>query len=126
MRDLIDGPRKIFLQIQPIVVVPQKSCSDKSFPYFPVCGLNTDIYSVNFRTQSIYGKIRTRENSVFGHFSYNEDISGQLFLLLKTLLEKSVPAFENISKMEKKYLVMEEIIFNKRLLGKSIFIKLKY
>ena len=31
-----------------------------SDPYFPVFGLNTKIYSVNFYIQSEYGKIRTR------------------------------------------------------------------
>ena len=38
-------------------------------PYFPVFGLNTEIYSVNLRIQSKYRKIRTRKYSVFGHFS---------------------------------------------------------
>ena len=37
--------------------------------YFPVSGLNTEIYGVNLRIQSKYGKIRTRKNSVFEHFS---------------------------------------------------------
>ena len=37
--------------------------------YFPVFGLNTEIYGVNFRIQSQYRKIATRKNSVFGHFS---------------------------------------------------------
>ena len=40
-----------------------------SGPYFPVFGLNKKIYSVNLRIQSGYRKIRTRKNSVFGHFS---------------------------------------------------------
>ena len=40
-----------------------------SDPYFPVFGLNTEIYSVNHRIQSEYRKIRTRKNAVFGHFS---------------------------------------------------------
>ena len=40
-----------------------------SGPYFPVFGLNTEIYGVNFRIQSEYRKIRTRNNSVFGLFS---------------------------------------------------------
>ena len=31
--------------------------------------LNTERYSVSLRIQSEYGKIRTRKNSVFGHFS---------------------------------------------------------
>ena len=38
-------------------------------PYFPVFGLNTEICSINLRIQSEYSKIRTRKNSVFGHFS---------------------------------------------------------
>ena len=37
--------------------------------YFPVFRLNMEIYSVNLRIQSEYRKIRTRNNSVFGHFS---------------------------------------------------------
>ena len=39
-----------------------------SGPYFPVFGLNMDIYGVNLRIQSEYRKIQTRNNSVFGHF----------------------------------------------------------
>ena len=38
-------------------------------PYFPVFGLNTEIYEVNLRIQSECKKIRTKNNSVFGHFS---------------------------------------------------------
>ena len=40
-----------------------------SGPYFPVFGLNTEIYFLNLHIQSEYRKIRTRNNSVFGHFS---------------------------------------------------------
>ena len=40
-----------------------------SGPYFSVFGLNTEIYRVNLRIQFKYRKIRTRKNSVFGHFS---------------------------------------------------------
>ena len=46
-----------------------------SGPYFPVFGLNTEIYGVNLhiqsnlRIQSECWKMRTRNNSVFGHFS---------------------------------------------------------
>ena len=36
---------------------------------FLIFGLNTEIYFVNLRIQSEYTKIRTRNNSVFGHFS---------------------------------------------------------
>ena len=40
-----------------------------SSPYFPAFGLNTEIYSVNFRNKSEYKKIRTRKKFVFGQFS---------------------------------------------------------
>ena len=36
---------------------------------FPIFGLTTEIFGVNLRIQSEYKKIRTRNNSVFGHFS---------------------------------------------------------
>ena len=40
-----------------------------SAPYFPAFRLNTERYSISLRIQSKCGKIRTRKNSVFGHFS---------------------------------------------------------
>ena len=40
-------------------------------PYVHVFGLNTEIYEVNVRIHSEYRKIRTRKNSVFGHFSHS-------------------------------------------------------
>ena len=40
-----------------------------SSPYFPAFGLNTERYEVPFRIQPDCVKIRTRKNSVFGHFS---------------------------------------------------------
>ena len=40
-----------------------------SDPYIPAFGLNAVRYSVSLRIQSECGKIRTRKNSVFGHFS---------------------------------------------------------
>ena len=40
-----------------------------SGPYFPLFGLNTEIYGVNLRIKYEYRKMRTRKNSVFGHFS---------------------------------------------------------
>ena len=46
-----------------------------SGPYFPDFGLNTAIYKVNFRIQFEYRKIRTRNNSVFGHYSHSNDVS---------------------------------------------------
>ena len=43
-----------------------------SAPYSPVLGLNTEIYSVNLCIQFKYRKIRSRNNSVLGHFSCND------------------------------------------------------
>ena len=40
-----------------------------SRPYIPVFGLNTERYAVSLGIQCECGKIRTRENSVLGHFS---------------------------------------------------------
>ena len=40
-----------------------------SGPYFPAFGLNTERYFVALCIQSECRKIRTRKNSVFGHFS---------------------------------------------------------
>ena len=41
-----------------------------SDPYFSAFGLNTEMNgAVNLRIQSEFKKIRTRNNSVFGHFS---------------------------------------------------------
>ena len=37
--------------------------------YFPAFGLNAERYFVSPRMQSECGKMRTRNNSVFGHFS---------------------------------------------------------
>ena len=39
-----------------------------SGPHFPTFGLNTERYEIFLRIQSDYGKIRTRNNFVFGHF----------------------------------------------------------
>ena len=59
-----------------------------SGPYFPVFGLNTQIYEVNLIIQSKYRKIRTRNNSAFGHISRSECIKQQRNpeLLLQVLL----------------------------------------
>ena len=44
-----------------------------SGPFFLAYGLNTERYgAISLRIQSEYGKIRTRKNSVFGHFSHSE------------------------------------------------------
>ena len=46
-----------------------------SGPYFSLFELNTEIYSVNLRVQSKYRKTRTRNNSVFGHFTRSVTLS---------------------------------------------------
>ena len=56
-----------------------------SGPYFPVFGLNTEIYSVNLLIESEYRKIRTRNNSIFGHFLH---IVKQNYLLFNWALIK--------------------------------------
>ena len=63
-----------------------KSVQIRSFsgPYFPVFGLNAEIYEVNLRIQSKYGKMQTRKNSVFGHFSHSE-------ILITTSFQTYVP-----------------------------------
>ena len=40
---------------------------------FPAFGLNTERCGVSLRSQSEYGKIRTRKNSVLGLFSHSEN-----------------------------------------------------
>ena len=52
-----------------------------SGPCFSVFELNTEIYGVNLRIQSKYRKMRTRNNSVFGHFS-RSDIFKKLYFTL--------------------------------------------
>ena len=50
----------------------REKCPNTEFfsgPYFPAFGLNTERYGVSLCIQSECGKIRTRKNSVFGHFS---------------------------------------------------------
>ena len=42
---------------------------DFSGPYFPVFGLNTEVYGVYLLIQC--RKMQTRKISVFGHFSHN-------------------------------------------------------
>ena len=45
-----------------------------SGPYFPVFGLNTEIYGVNLRIHSEHREIRTRKNSIFDHFSRSDSV----------------------------------------------------
>ena len=57
-----------------------KSVQIRSFFWsvFSVFGLNTDIYAVNLRIQSECGKIRTRQNSIFGHFIRSGNYTGEV------------------------------------------------
>ena len=50
--------------------------------YFPVFGLNTEIYDVNLRIQSEYEKIWIRESSVFRHFSRSDSFFFLRFLFI--------------------------------------------
>ena len=49
----------------------RKNVQFRSFsgPHFPAFGLNTEIYSVNFRIQSEYGKKMYQKNFEYRHFS---------------------------------------------------------
>ena len=56
----------------------REKCPNTEFfsgPYFPVFGLNTEIFSVSLRIYSECGKIRTRKNSTSGHFSRSVNIT---------------------------------------------------
>ena len=44
-----------------------------SGPYFPVVRLNMEIYSINFRIQAEYRKVRTRKNFVLDTFQIMHD-----------------------------------------------------
>ena len=66
---------KIFLTLSDFVTPTARKVSKYgvfSGPYFPVFGVNMEIYRVNPRTQSEYRKIRTRKYSIFGHFSRSD------------------------------------------------------
>ena len=71
-----------------------------SGPYFPVFGLNIEIYSVILRIQSEYRKIRTRINSVFGHFSIENMfftvVSWQKYIDLKIIWNSRALFYLNI------------------------------
>ena len=73
-----------------------------SGPYFPVIGLNTEIYVVNLYIQSEYRKIRTRKNSAFGHFSRSAKIfTFKSVWIAMTGLNLSTGACKKISKFRK-------------------------
>ena len=60
-------------------------------PYFPASGLNTGRFRVSLRIQSECGKIRTRKNSVFGHFL----LSANMFEISATKYQSIVSSIRN-------------------------------
>ena len=57
------------LVVEPFTVWRVSKYGVISGSYFPVFGLNTEVYEINLRIQSEWRKIRVRNNSAFGHFS---------------------------------------------------------
>ena len=74
-------------------------------PYFPVFGLNTDIYAAIHHFHSGYRKVRTRKNSVFGRFSWSVNHTFHTFFLF----------YYNIVKIRS----ASRIIFDYNILGDS-------
>ena len=70
-------------------------------PYFPTFELNMEKYSVSLRIQFECGKIRTRKNSVFGHFSCSAGISN----LEKCLIKSYIHIIKNIYLDEESYMM---------------------
>ena len=62
--------------------------------YFPVFGLNTEIYSVILHIQSKHGKIWTIKNSLFGPFSHSN--SNHWDIILSILLCVIVNIFRKL------------------------------
>ena len=64
----------LFVQIHNFIIENDKVSIYGVFsgPYFLAFGLNTERYEVSLRIQSKCGKIRTRKNSVYGHFPRRE------------------------------------------------------
>ena len=59
--------------------------------YFPAFRLNTERYSVSLRIQSKCRKMRTRRNSLFGHFSHS------FILMFRTILPSSAMLSRKLS-----------------------------
>ena len=57
-----------------------------SGPYFALFGLNTTIYSVNLRTQSKYGEIRTINNP---QLDINVAVSGSAEVIVRSHINYS-------------------------------------
>ena len=68
-RDKLKKLYLTFIRLMTTAVWKVSKCAVFFGPYFPMFGLNTEIYSVNLRIQSDYEKIWTRKSSVFENFS---------------------------------------------------------
>ena len=83
--------------------------------YFPVFELNMEIYGVSLRIQSEYSKIRTRKNSIFGHFSrsgnLNESIYSKSIWLLNIYLLHCYTLFVLISSAVYNFCKETKLIF---------------
>ena len=99
-----------------------------SGPYFPAFGLNTKRYFVSLRIQSECGKIRTRKNSVFRHFSHsvgsaiqevssdcltssnlnNEELFNVLFMKIRKIMKNLL--FFNFVKINFEYLCISSFL----------------
>ena len=62
--------------------------------YFPIFRLHTVIYFLNLRFHSQFGKLRTRKNSIFEHFSHRANAHG--LLILQTHLIINLSRIKNI------------------------------
>ena len=61
-----------------------------SGPYFTAFGLNTERYGVSLHIQSEYGKMQTRKNSVFGHFSHSGGLIADSKFMQFNILTKCI------------------------------------
>ena len=85
------------------VVEKFSRCGVSCGSYFLIVGLNTEIYGVvNLRIYSIYGKIETIKNSVFGHFSHRESCSLCKHNNLKPLFFRKSPSTDFLSSTAQK------------------------
>ena len=86
--------------------------------YFPVFGLNREIYVLNLRIQSEYRKMRTRKYSVFGHVSrrvklleYNNwSVSSKFYYSKHTCSVFNNNLYQNKNNFFRNYFWKEELI----------------
>ena len=86
-----------------------------SGPYFPVFGLNTEIYRVHLRIQSEYRKLRSRKNSVFGYFSHSASCNDLLLASFKPNFMITSVSKTGIPENRKTLLLACSFIFEEKL-----------